>query len=81
MQRNKCAIRSLKIDSIYKGTIVLPQRGTNEWSNWGFSNPLKVCLKKGKHVVQLVLEDFDDNMNGKVNQAMIDYMRIIRIRE
>ncbi len=78
---NKCAIRSLKIDGIYKGTIVLPQRGTNEWSNWGFSNPLKVYLKKGKHLVQLVLEDFDDNMNGKVNQAMLDYIRIIRIRE
>ncbi len=78
---NKCALRSLKIDGIYKGTIVLPQRGTNEWSNWGFSNPLKVYLKKGKHLVQLVLEDFDDNMNGKVNQAMLDYIRIIRIRE
>lgn len=74
---NKCAIRTLKIDNKEKATIVFPQRGKNEWSNWGFSNSVKVHLTKGKHTVAIGFEDFDENMNGAINQAMIDYMRMI----
>jgi len=77
---NKCAIRTLNIDEKKTGTIVLPQRGKNEWSNWGYSNSIKVYLEKGSHIVNLSFEDFDDNMNVEINQAMIDYMRMIKIK-
>jgi len=30
-------------------------------------------------VVTLSFEDFNDNMNGEVNQAMIDYLRIVKL--
>lgn len=76
---NKCAIRSLLINNQIQGTIILPQRGTNEWSNWGFSNPVQVKLAKGKNTVQLSLEAHNDNMNQLINQAMIDYLRISKI--
>lgn len=76
---NKCAIRTLKIDDKLGGTIVFPQRGKNEWSNWGCSNSIKIYLTKGKHIIKLCFEDFDDNMNGDTNQAMIDFMRIVKI--
>ena len=56
---------------------MFPQRGKNEWSNWGYSNSVKVHLTKGKHIISLNFEDFDDNMNGEINQAMIDAMRIM----
>jgi hypothetical protein len=74
---NKCALRTLNIDDKESRTIVFPQQGKNEWSNWGYTNSIKVNLTKGNHTIMLSLEDFDDNMNGEINQAMIDNMRII----
>ncbi len=75
---NKCAIRTLKVDNVQKGTVVFPQRGTNEWSNWGFSNAVKVYLSTGIHSISLTYEIFNDNMNGLINQSMVDYVRISR---
>lgn len=76
---NKCAIRTLNVDNKEAGTIVFPQRGKNEWSNWGYSNSIKVFLSKGKHSISLRFEDFDDNMNLEINQAMIDNLRVIML--
>ena len=77
---NKCAIRTLKIDNAQKGTLVFPQRGKGEWSNWGYSNALQFILTKGKHKISLVFEDANDNMNGDINQAMLDNMRVIKMK-
>ncbi|MEP6465168.1 MAG: carbohydrate-binding protein [Parafilimonas sp.] len=74
---NKCAIRTLNVDNAESGTVVLPQRGKNEWSNWGYTNSVQIKLTKGKHTIALTFQDFDDNMNLEINQAMIDAMRII----
>ena len=62
-----------------KGTIILPQRGTKEWSNWGFSNSVQSILKKGRYRIELNLEDYNDNMNLETNQAMIDHIRLIKL--
>jgi hypothetical protein len=43
------------------------------------SNTVKVYLKKGKHVIALSFENYDNNMNLETNQAMIDYMRILEL--
>ena len=51
---NKCAIRSLYLNAAYAGVLVFPQRGTNEWSDWGLSNSHKVNLVKGKNQLELV---------------------------
>jgi hypothetical protein len=77
---NKCAIRTLSVNSKAAGTIILPQRGKNEWSNWGYTNAVQVMLEKGKHTITLSLEDYNDNMNGEINQAMLDNMRVIKLR-
>jgi len=76
---NKCAIRTLKINGLQKGTFVFPQRGKEEWSNWGFSNAVQLKLEKGTYNLVLSLEHFNDNMNGDINQAMIDYVRISKL--
>jgi hypothetical protein len=76
---NKCAIRSLLINNEAKGTIILPQRGVKEWSNWGFSNSVQTSLKKGIQEIQLSLKDNNDNMNLEINQAMIDLIRITKL--
>ncbi|MDB5023579.1 MAG: Cycloisomaltooligosaccharide glucanotransferase precursor [Mucilaginibacter sp.] len=76
---NKCAIRTLNVDRCFAGTMVFPQRGKGEWSNWGFSNSVKMKLTKGKHTLTLQFKDANENMNGQINQAMIDYLRMIKI--
>jgi len=78
---NKCAIRTLRSGAgALLGTVVLPQRGVEEWSNWGFSNPIVVQLAKGKNVLTLTYEPANTNMNGAVNQAMLDYLRVRRVQ-
>jgi len=74
---NKCAVRTLKLDDTVVGTCLFPQRGKDEWSNWGYSNSIKVMLSKGKHKITIVYEASNENMNGAVNQAMIDNVRLV----
>ncbi|GAA4031117.1 hypothetical protein GCM10022409_14190 [Hymenobacter glaciei] len=76
---NKCAIRTLRRGPKLLGTVVLPQRGVEEWSNWGFSNPVLVRLGKGTTRLRLAYEPANQNMNIEVNQAMLDCLRVRRI--
>jgi hypothetical protein len=76
---NKCAIRSLDVNGKLSGTFVLPQRGRDEWSNWGYSNSVKLRLAKGSNSLTIRFSDYNDNMNGEINQAMLDQLRIIRL--
>jgi hypothetical protein len=76
---NKCAIRTLELNGKFAGTIVLPQRGRQEWSNWGYSNAVKLKLVKGTHTLTIRLAGYNDNMNGETNQAMVDNLRVIRL--
>lgn len=69
---NKCAMRNLNINGNFAGTIVLPQRGENEWSNWGYSNIIKLDLAKGKNILTISFEPYNENMNGQTNKAMLD---------
>lgn len=75
---NKCAIRTLKEGSGILGTLVLPQRGKDEWSNWGWSNPIRANLTKGRHLLTIGFESYNENMNGDINEAMLDYMQIVK---
>ena len=77
---NKCAIRTLQVDGAFAGTIVLPQRGTAEWSNWGYSNAVQVKLLTGKHLMSLQFEVANENMNGAINQAMVDCMQVVKLK-
>ncbi len=75
---NNCGIRSVYLDGKYSGVWVFPQRGTNEWSDWGFSNILEVPLEKGNNKLTIKFEDWNTNMDGEINDALLDYIRIIR---
>lgn len=77
---NKCAIRTVKDGTNVLGTLVLPQRGKEEWSNWGLSNIIQATLKKGKHNLVVSFEPHNENMNGEINQAMLDCMRIVKMK-
>jgi hypothetical protein len=76
---NKCAVRSVYVDQQKESTVVFPQRGKNEWANWGLSNPVHLSLNPGEHVIRLKLENYDENMNGNINQAMLDEVTVTKI--
>ncbi len=75
---NNCGIRSVYLNSNYYGVWVFPQRGTNEWSDWGFSNIIKVPLNKGNNKLTIKFEDWNINMDGEINDALLDYIRVIK---
>jgi hypothetical protein len=77
---NKCAIRTLKKESEIIGAFVFPQLGKEEWSNWGTSNIIITRLNKGYNLLTLSFEPYNENMNGEINTALLDFMRLTKIR-
>mgnify|MGYP000951949138 FL=1 len=77
--KNKCAIRNLAVNGKNVNAFVFPQRGNGEWSDWGYSNPLMVQLPAGLSTLVISFEDFNDNMNGLINHAMLDHLRITKL--
>lgn len=76
---NKAAIRTLFKEGSYVSAVVFPQRGTDEWSNWGWSNPVAVELKAGENQLSLRFEPYNQNMSREVNKAMLDQLRLIKL--
>jgi hypothetical protein len=78
---NACGIRTLFINDKIVSTIVLPQRGENNWNNWGYSNSILAFLYKGKSSFRLEYLPINSNMNIKKNEALIDYLRLIPVNK
>ncbi|NJB87710.1 hypothetical protein GGR26_003494 [Lewinella marina] len=76
---NQCAIRSLYVNDSYRDVLVFPQRGQDEWSDWGWSNTLRITLESGKNRLHIRFEDWNHNMNVAVNRAMLDVVRLIAV--
>jgi hypothetical protein len=74
---NNCGIRSLYVNGEYAGVAVFPQRGTDEWSDWGFSNAFVAVLPEGESELALVLEEWNTNMDVDINTAMLDCLRVL----
>ncbi|MGE4568781.1 MAG: hypothetical protein AB7C90_06305 [Bacteroidales bacterium] len=75
---DKCAIRQLYVDNTLLDAFVMPQRGENAWSDWGYSNPLRARLSKGTHTISIEYESQNENMNGAENRVLIDHIRLIK---
>lgn len=69
---NKCCLRSLYVNGEYTESAIFPQRGKDEWSNWGYTPEIKIALKKGINNLSLKFDSFNRNMNGEVNRCFID---------
>ena len=76
---NKCAVRSLSVNGQYAGAVVFPQRGADDWSRWGHTNAHAVTLCAGENTLLLHFEEWNHNMDGKVNRAFVDYLRLTEI--
>ena len=75
---NNCGIRSVYVNGNYSGVWVFPQRGTNEWSDWGFTNSIETQFNKGSNQLKLKFEVWNINMDGDINDALLDVVRVIR---
>ena len=76
---NKCANRTLWINDDKIAPVIMPQRGTNEWSNLGETNRIKIDLNKGQHQFKLTFEPENENMNVDTNTALLGEMKLIRL--
>ena len=72
---NKAAVRTVRVDGERRGAVVMPQRGADAWTDWGYSSGLRVELGAGTHTVTLAYTASDKNMNGAVNAAHLDHLR------
>lgn len=78
---NKCAVRSLSVDGVDAGTVVMPQRGVGNWDDWGMSNTVRISVPAGRHVVKLEYDSDDENMNLATNHALVDEMVVERVSD
>ncbi|MDE6769745.1 MAG: hypothetical protein K2J78_08500, partial [Muribaculaceae bacterium] len=75
---NKCAIRTLTVDGDKEGLIVMPQRGRDNWDDYGWSNSVKVRLTPGNHTVGLDFRPENKNMNIHTNHAVITGIKLVK---
>ncbi len=59
--------------------LLLVQRGNDEWSNWEFTNSVAIHFEKRTHTISLSYEPWNENMNVVVNQAMLDYLIVVKM--
>ena len=76
---NKCAIRTVEVNGVKAGTVVMPHRGTGNWYDWGLTNPVRVKLPAGESVITISFLPEDENMNLKTNHALIDEVVLTRM--
>lgn len=77
---NRCGIRTIYVDGVDKGIVVMPHRGRNNWSDWGLSNTLLMDLTKGRHMVTIKFLPEDENMNIATNHVLVDELRMTRVK-
>ncbi|GAC1646879.1 MAG: hypothetical protein NVS4B3_00060 [Gemmatimonadaceae bacterium] len=75
---DKAAVRTLLVDGRPVGVLVMPHRGTDLWTDWGYTNSLSVPLSAGAHTVTVAYTPLDRNMSGRVSTALLDYVRVTR---
>jgi len=75
---NNCAIRSLYVNGIYTRALVFPQRGKDEWSDWGYTYPEWIDLKEGENILAIRYENFNRNMDGEINDFLLDRITLER---
>jgi hypothetical protein len=76
---DKAAVRTLDIDGVESGVLVMPQRGAGAWDRVGYTNAVVVSLPAGEHAITLRWDPRDENMNGTVSRAILHQLRVTRL--
>lgn len=77
---NKAAIRTLTVDGVKVGTLVMPHRGVANWNDWGMSKSVIVPLEAGEHQLGIIYLPEDENMNIATNHALADRIHLHRVK-
>jgi hypothetical protein len=75
---NNCAIRSVYVNGDYAGVAVFPQRGKDEWADWGLTFPCWIDLKDGINTITVRYDSFNRNMDGQINEFLLDRISLTR---
>lgn len=75
---NKCAIRTLYVDGVRLGAVVMPHCGSGAFDVWRLTNPLEADLSAGEHTFRMVYQPENCNMNILTNSAALDMIRLRR---
>lgn len=73
------AVRTLLVDGREAGVLVMPQRGVDLWTDWGWGTGARVTLAPGDHVLTLAFTPLDENMGRRVSTALLDHLRLTRL--
>lgn len=73
-------VDKLYVDSKNVGPMVFPQRGADTWDLYGWSNPVKVYLKKGRHKIGLRYLNENININIDTDRAHLKSLRLVQLR-
>jgi hypothetical protein len=76
---NNCGIRSLYVNASFAASLVFPQRGRDEWSDWGMTCPERISLKNGENTLTIRYDDFNRNMDGETNEFLLDNISLVRL--
>lgn len=76
---NNCGIRSLYVNGSFTCSLVFPQRGKDEWSDWGYSYPESIELNSGENLLIIRYENFNRNMDGQINEFLLDQILLEKI--
>lgn len=76
---DKAAVRTADVDGKVVGVLVMPQRGSGNWSDRGYSNALIVTLPAGRHSVTLRWDAHNENMNGSISTAILHRVRVTHL--
>ena len=78
---DKAALRTLLVDGKPAGVLVMPHRGADLWTDWGYTNPVRVRLAAGAHRLTVAYTPLDENMNRLENTALLDHVRLTRLAD
>jgi len=73
---NKCALRTVSLNGTMVGKVLFPQTGN--WTDRVWSTGVYLRPRPGKNTLTLWFSPEDLNMDGKVNQAHIDTVELVR---
>lgn len=76
---NNCGIRSLYVNGKFASSLIFPQRGKDEWSNWGLTSFVWISLNKGENTLTVRYEDFNRNMDREINDFLLDCIYLQRL--
>ncbi len=78
---DSCAMRELVVDDRSEGVLALPHNTeAGQWEDFGFTAPVTVRLKSGRHRFSLRYTARCRNTNGSLNQCMVRRLVLVRVK-